>query len=183
MNPSVMLISSGLWSMSFRFSEKADDSPLLELKTNDLTLAFAQTGGYVRVHLETVWDVTTKKYGENPKFCFLMNTKTPCRSVRLDWLDSVVRLYADGKLVDEEWPLGRPIQGECSLFSADCISDLSIKPLTSKPADDDIPLSCSAQFYMPPYNNASVGDCMPFVSGGRYRLYHLFDRRHHQSKQ
>ncbi|MBQ2955284.1 MAG: glycosyl hydrolase [Clostridia bacterium] len=182
MHSSVMQIPSGLWSLSFRISEAADDGLLLELKTDALTLAFARTGGYVSIHLETVWDVTTEKYGENPKFCFLMNTGTPCRSVRLDWLDSVIRLYADGKLADEEWPLGRPVQGECSLFRADCVSELSIEPLTSKPADGDIPLSGPAQFYMPPYHNASVGDCMPFVSGGRYRLYHLFDRKHHQSK-
>ena len=182
MNQSSMHIPSGLWSLTFQIAPDAGDGPLLELKSDSLMLAFAHTAGCVHVHLETIWEVTTEKYGDHPKFCFLMAGDVPCRSVRLDWLDSVIRLYTDGKLTDEEWPLGTPVQGDCSLSCADGVMNLDVAGLSVRPDDEDAELDCPAQFYTPPYYNANVGDCMPFVHNGRYRLYHLFDRKNHLSK-
>jgi hypothetical protein len=110
-----------------------------------------------------------------------------------------LELFADGVLVDEEWPLG-------SLPRAD--SGLEIGPAVQQAAiwnralsDDEMqqlsggrdalaerewrmlgPELPIGQYWRPRGFNAHVGDCMPFFHEGRFHLFYLFDRRHHASK-
>lgn len=179
---STLNIPSGLWTLEFT-APAGVSGELLSIDSGEHTLRVDRAGGHVRVEITTFWNVPSARFGENARFTFTLDAPEGGEQYRIEWLDSLVRLYADGQLIDEEWPLGETIQGECALSYEESVQDVRVAALNQRPADADVSLPCPAQFYMPPYHNASVGDCMPFVSGGRYRLVHLFDRRHHQSKQ
>lgn len=179
---STLFIPSGMWALEFTAPSDDLSSELFALEDSQYTLRADRIAGYTRVMINSFWDQKSVRFGDAAWFDFELYAPEPGIKYRLEWLNSVIRLFVDGKLIDEEWPLGEPARGECTFHHPEAIQDLSITPLSARPADADMELPCPAQFYMPPYHNASVGDCMPFVSGGRYRLFHLFDRRHHQSK-
>lgn len=85
-------------------------------------------------------------------------------SLRLERRNASLRLYCNGKLTDEDW-----LVGEIPAFD----SEEGIVPVDSFPED--------AGFDLTNYN-ANIGDCMPFSYKDEYRLFALFDRRHHGSK-
>jgi len=176
-------IPSGLWALEFTVDDKDEMDTLISLVSPHHTLTVTQLTRYLRLEISTLIEAENPRFPDTRRFDFTLESAQTGTHYRIEWLEAVIRLHVDGKLVDEEWPLGHPVQGECTFTCSPKIRDLRITALNERPADKDIALPCPAQFYMPPYHNASVGDCMPFVSGGRYRLFHLFDRRHHQSKQ
>jgi len=183
MTSSYLTLPHGLWALRFSLPDSAQNGPVLEFSGDQqvcLDIRLADSG--LSVHLKTQWKQDTRRYGNHPFFDFELNAPGEHHEYELMWLDSVVRLYADGSLIDEEWPLGEPLLETGILTCADGVQ-ASISPLSEVPDLPETQLETPAQFYMPPYHNASVGDCMPFVHNGHYRLYHLFDRRHHNSKK
>ncbi|MBO4414275.1 MAG: hypothetical protein J5830_06185 [Clostridia bacterium] len=92
-------------------------------------------------------------------------------------------LYAGDELRDEEWPVGKP---PSRLFlkngSVGIISGCELDEEHVKNGDDRIFSDVSS--FRPEGTDSSCGDCMPFNDprDGRYRLFFLYDRRHHGSK-
>ncbi len=88
-------------------------------------------------------------------------------------------LYINGELCDEEWPCGENYvyNGSCDTLDFE-ISD-GAKEFTL-PCRKGI---SEEELRLPGVN---IGDCMPFsdenCSDGRFHLYWLYDRHHHQSK-
>lgn len=88
----------------------------------------------------------------------------------LHWDECVVRLYADGVLVDEEWPIGILPSGEYTAFRADAVKSLSMANGCAPVADTGPKSIAPMQFFRPDGGNARVGDCMPFAYQGAYHL-------------
>ena len=87
---------------------------------------------------------------------------------------------SDGKrILDEEWPLGKMDFSNASCSSgvvASFTDENTEEPPFKKEYTSDI------ENWKPYGDNTNIGDCMPFADGDIYRLYYLFDRRHHKSK-
>ena len=110
-----------------------------------------------------------------------------------------VELFADGVLVDEEWPLGSLVRAESGLEIGAAVEQVAV---WNRALSDDEVLQLSGgregraegerrmlgaqlpigQYWKPRGFNVYVGDCMPFFHEGRFHLFYLFDRRHHASK-
>ena len=180
----ILNMPAGMWALEFTVVGPTETlDTLISLDAADYTLTVTQLPQYVCLQISTYIETENPRFPDRHWFDFTLDARETGTHYRVEWLESVIRLYVDGKLMDEEWPLGQPVQGECTFTCSPAVRDLRVTALSKRPAEEDISLPCPAQFYMPPYHNASVGDCMPFVSGGRYRLVHLFDRRHHDVVQ
>ena len=95
-------------------------------------------------------------------------------------------MYVDGELLDNDFPFGYPQWGERNTWEADPryvrkaavhFPALAIPP---KPAEKLI--AGRMQYWMPHGHNNWVGDVVTFFHQGRYHVFYLYDRRHHQSK-
>ncbi len=92
-------------------------------------------------------------------------------------------LYSGKELCDEEWPVGFApeelflTRGEIQIAGGCSLDDEHL--LTG---DDRFFTDISS--FRPEGTDSSCGDCMPFTDpkDGRYRLFFLYDRRHHRSK-
>ena len=102
-------------------------------------------------------------------------------NVTVEWLGYSIRLYADGKLADEEWPIGNLAGGEWEIDCED-ISALEFCQPNEAMAEKASGFTGPMQYFCCPGDNTGVGDCMPFSRNGLYCLYYLFDRRGHKSK-
>ncbi|WP_435172070.1 glycosyl hydrolase [Paenibacillus glycanilyticus] len=101
------------------------------------------------------------------------------------------RLYVDGVLVDEDWPMGSllldgsvQVHVDKGVQQAGIWRELS-SSISADPSLVDRYLGKepeSIQYWRPRGFNTGVGDCMPFFDGQKYRIYYLFDRRGHASK-
>ncbi len=95
-----------------------------------------------------------------------------------------IALYANDTLQDEDWPLGSADLGGamCRIGNGtvrlhdDFRFDAAYRAAGPEETVRDL------ANWRPEGHNTSVGDCMPFVHDGIYRLFYLFDRRHHRSK-
>ncbi len=117
----------------------------------------------------------------------------------LRYAGAKLELFADGVLVDEEWPLGSLLPAESGLELGPAAEQVAI---WNRALSDDEVLQLSGgregraererrmlgaqlpvgQYWKPRGFNVHVGDCMPFFHEGRFHLFYLFDRRHHASK-
>ncbi|MFC5653723.1 glycosyl hydrolase [Paenibacillus solisilvae] len=111
-------------------------------------------------------------------------------SVLLQYTGHAVRLYVDGVLVDEDWPMGSvDLSDSCvhlyknvtrvllwkEAVSPECVDrNLEDRILGAEPA--------TLQYWKPRGFNTGVGDCMPYFDGENFRLFYLYDRRGHASK-
>jgi hypothetical protein len=108
-----------------------------------------------------------------------------------------LELFADGVLVDEEWPHGTlQASGDAVLRTStndvlearlwpQSLPDAELFRLsgTPRPAEQILgPQLPVRQFWRPRGHNAYAGDVMPFFHAGRFHVFYLFDRRHHRSK-
>ena len=123
-----------------------------------------------------------------------------------------LEMFLDGVLVDEEWPhgaivgmkspfllgagyeKGRLKAGFCGqvdhvalwnrALSDDEVVSLSggKREIARRDAEIFGPRSAERQYWRPRGYNTFVGDCMAFQHDGRFHVFFLFDRRHHQSK-
>ena len=97
-------------------------------------------------------------------------------AVRFDMDGAVMRLYVNGVLEDEDWPIGSiDISGEEKGVLAEITDVLP-------PAERDLPDITDISQWKPYGLRAHVGDCMPFSHDGVWHLFWLFDRRGHGSK-
>ena len=117
-------------------------------------------------------------------------------SVPLDMLDSRKRqhtftlsynkanltLYADGRLVDNDFPTGTPTDGPVWAYISSKVNDFSLCSPAREMKRDSNAATDNLQYWTPPYHNAWVGDVVACFFNGRYHLFYLFDRRGHQSK-
>ncbi len=94
--------------------------------------------------------------------------------------------YVDGELLDNEFPFGYPewatdnswkidnqYVGKASIFFPAIIPEKKELAMT---VPQDI------QYWTPEGHNCWVGDVVTIFYKGRYHLFYLYDRRHHQSK-
>ncbi len=95
-------------------------------------------------------------------------------------------MYVDGELLDNDFPFGYPQWANANTWKLDseyvkkaAIYLPGIKPEKSQAeTSNTLPI----QYWSPPGHNDWVGDVVTFFYRGRYHLFYLFDRRHHQSK-
>ena len=97
-------------------------------------------------------------------------------SVRFDMDGAAARLYINGVLEDEEWPIG----GISLSAAADGLpaSVTDVMPPVGQDMSDITDISRWTPYGL----RAHVGDCMPFSHDGVWHLFWLFDRRGHGSK-
>lgn len=96
-------------------------------------------------------------------------------------------LYIDGELLDNDFPFGQPQWVDRNPWKLDAgvvrqaaIYFPAIKP-EQKPAQASKP-SPGIQYWTPVGHNSWVGDVVTAFHKGRYHVFYLYDRRHHQSK-
>lgn len=92
-----------------------------------------------------------------------------------------IELYVNGKLEDEEWPLGARLfefgdKIESSVF-VECEQCKEPVP----PTEEVIGTFENAEGWRPS-EKVFVGDCMPYTKDGVYHVLYLKDRHHHTSK-
>ena len=92
-------------------------------------------------------------------------------------------LYRGRELCDEEWPVGRTpdalyLKSGRVTVTEGCKPDDEHLEKGDERSFSDIPS------FRPEGTDSSCGDCMPFSDpkDGKYRLFFLYDRRHHHSK-
>lgn len=170
------------WELSFTIPEGSTET-LLEITTPGQAVLNVSANETLTARIFTKWNQTSPRYGENPDFSFVLTSPIPAGSIRLCWRGYSFRLYVDERLVDEDWPLGEPADGDWCIHTADCITDAAFCPCTAGEPDPEETFTAPFQNFVLPGHNTGVGDCMPFARDGRYCLYYLFDRRMHASKQ
>jgi hypothetical protein len=96
-------------------------------------------------------------------------------------------MYVDGQWLDNDFPFGYPQWAEKNAWKLDpeyvkkaAIYLPAIRP-EKEPAETRNASRC-IQYWLPPGHNTWVGDVVTFFYKGRYHLFYLYDRRHHQSK-
>jgi hypothetical protein len=96
-------------------------------------------------------------------------------------------MYVNGELLDNDFPFGYPQWVEKNAWKVDpayvkaaTIYFPAIKPETG-PEQTPAALS-NIQYWSPPGHNTWVGDVVTLFHKGRYHVFYLYDRRHHQSK-
>lgn len=85
-----------------------------------------------------------------------------------------IALYVNGKLWDEDWPVGNADIDDAGK------AELLPEPLPL-PEPPPAQITCPVG-WKPEGFNTWVGDCMPFCHDGVFHLFYLFDRRGHKSK-
>jgi len=98
-----------------------------------------------------------------------------------DW-----KMYVDGEMLDNDFPFGYPQWTEKNTWKVDpqyvrkaSIYFPAIKPERKRANTNTSP---AIQYWTPPGHNTWVGDVTTLFHQGRYHVFYLFDRRHHQSK-
>lgn len=148
-------------------------------KGNVLTVT--QDEKRLSVILHTLWQKETSD--ENQTLDFTLLSMQTGRNVCICWQGFSFRLYIDGALQDEDWPLGSPLQGKWTATLGEAVHDFSLSNAEALEPDSEEVFTQPFQYFVLPGHNTGVGDCMPFARDGRYCLYYLFDRRGHASKK
>lgn len=94
-----------------------------------------------------------------------------------------IEMYVNGALCDEEWPCGERLFVPGDGFARDGKIDIECGAHTPEAkAEPEISGRFQNAEGWRPEENVFVGDCMPYVSNGRYHVLYLKDRHHHTSK-
>ena len=95
-------------------------------------------------------------------------------------------MFVDGQLLDNDFPFGYPTWTEKNTWKLDAefVSKAEIFLPAIKPAEELAKTRETApiQYWTPHGHNNWVGDVVSFFHKGRYHVFYLFDRRHHESK-
>jgi hypothetical protein len=95
-------------------------------------------------------------------------------------------MYVDGAIVDNDFPFGYPHWGERNTWKLDPktvnSAELFFPAVQHQVARGDTTLTGHIQYWLPPGHNSWVGDVVTAFYRGRYHVFYLYDRRHHQSK-
>jgi glyoxylase-like metal-dependent hydrolase (beta-lactamase superfamily II) len=96
-------------------------------------------------------------------------------------------LYVDGELLDNEFPFGYPRWASQSTWAMN--PEFATAASLYVPAMEPVErrakqprTAAGIQYWTPPGHNNWVGDVETFYHQGRYHVFYLYDRRHHQSK-
>ena len=100
----------------------------------------------------------------------------------VDW-----KMYVDGELLDNDFPFGYPQWADRNVWRLDpeFVKKATIYLPGIKPEQRQTKThrtSGGIQYWMPRGHNNWVGDVETFFYNGRYHVFYLYDRRHHQSK-
>ncbi|MBM3889416.1 MAG: hypothetical protein FJ388_09850 [Verrucomicrobia bacterium] len=95
-------------------------------------------------------------------------------------------LYADGELLDNDFPFGYPQWPTRGTWRLDPVyvkkAALLFPAITPVQKLARTPRVAPVQYWTPPGHNAWVGDVATIFHRGRYHVFYLYDRRHHASK-
>lgn len=96
-------------------------------------------------------------------------------------------MYVDGELLDNDFPFGYPRWPRMTAWSidADCVKAAAVHIPALQPRPRAVKGSADPsgiQYWLPPGHNSWVGDVATISYGGRYHVFYLYDRRHHNSK-
>jgi hypothetical protein len=96
-------------------------------------------------------------------------------------------IYVDGELLDNDFPFGYPQwPGENAWkLDPDYVTKAAIYLPGIKPERKPAKASAASpgiQYWLPRGHNSWVGDVATLFYKGRYHVFYLYDRRHHQSK-
>jgi hypothetical protein len=94
-------------------------------------------------------------------------------------------LYVDGECLDNDFPFGYPQWADRNTWMLDPehVLKASIYLPAITPEKQKIArTSPGIQYWTPPGHNSWVGDVATLFHQGRYHVFYLYDRRHHQSK-
>ena len=95
-------------------------------------------------------------------------------------------MYVDGTLLDNDFPFGYPQWAEKNTWKLDAgyvqHAELFLPAIKPEQQQAQTAKTAALQYWMPPGHNAWVGDVVTFFHQGRYHVFYLYDRRHHQSK-
>jgi hypothetical protein len=117
----------------------------------------------------------------------ILNKPAGIHEIALNFSGVRWSLYVDGELLDNDFPFGYPpwagtqswkLDSEYVKSAAIYLPSLKFEargPRASIAASD-------IQYWLPRGHNSWVGDVVTLFHGGRYHVFYLYDRRHHQSK-
>jgi hypothetical protein len=95
-------------------------------------------------------------------------------------------MYADGKLFDNDFPFGYPRWPAKNTWKLNSEyvkrAALYLPALAPRKKPSQRPDFAPVQYWTPPGHNSWVGDVVTIFHQGRYHVFYLYDRRHHQSK-
>jgi beta-fructofuranosidase len=96
-------------------------------------------------------------------------------------------MYVDGELLDNDFPFGHPQWAGKHEWKLDAEyvkrAAIYFPGIEPRKKQAKIPrIAPSIQYWIPPGHNNWVGDVVTFFYQGRYHVFYLYDRRHHQSK-
>jgi len=95
-------------------------------------------------------------------------------------------MYVDGELLDNDFPFGYPQWHETNTWVADLEyvkkAAVYFPALKVPPKRAEKLITSRLQYWMPRGHNNWVGDVVTFFHQGRYHVFYLYNRRHHQSK-
>ncbi|MGC4053095.1 MAG: MFS transporter [Paludibaculum sp.] len=94
-------------------------------------------------------------------------------------------LYVDGRLADNDFPFGYPDWPRRNAWRLDAAFVTSPSIDFARPLlvpEIALPAIRQIQYWTPPGHNTWVGDVVTAFHRGRYHVFYLYDRRHHQSK-
>jgi len=96
-------------------------------------------------------------------------------------------MYVDGELLDNDFPFGYPPWAAVNSWKLDSEyvkkAAIYLPALTPEPKSAKRPNTAPGiQYWTPAGHNNWVGDVATIFYKGRYHVFYLYDRRHHQSK-
>lgn len=169
---------AGQWTLSFSLQYSDSDRKQQLLRT----IESGKTT--VRVFLEdAVLAVVFSPYEKDSPIRLSADLQAGRHEIKLVWRGYRAELWADGALLDEEWPIGTCFRTQEA--SVQTLSSLvqNVSYLPDVPAETEVTSQLhGAQYWAPKQGLVNVGDCMPFSDGDRFHLYYLKDRNCHQSK-
>ncbi|GHU73160.1 hypothetical protein AGMMS49992_10860 [Clostridia bacterium] len=181
----------GAWAFTLQIHPESD-ATTLTLRTGETDfLTVKREGDGLTVDFSTTPDTAAMSESsyEPPAWQYKVlrsnNTFTlraPSQTeIRFEWHHFSARLFQDGLLTDEEWPLGILPKGDWTFDTGEGC-DFALVPPDPSAVSEDNRRTFAMQYYRAPGLNTGVGDCMPYARDGRWCLYYLFDRRGHRSK-
>lgn len=169
------------WELNFVLGD-AGSGTMVEAFAKDTAVLTISRDKMLCVEIITQWEQAAKNEEKISTLHFTLTSPNCSGVIRIIWYGFSFRLYVNGKLEDEEWPLGEPIGTQWDICASDAVSELAFSPAGTYEEDPETIYTEPFQNFVLPGHNTGVGDCMPFARDGRYCLYYLFDRRSHKSK-
>jgi len=95
-------------------------------------------------------------------------------------------MYIDGELLDNDFPYGYPVWSDRNSWKIESEfikkAEIFLPSITPEKKAKTPTLTAPIQYWTPQGHNSWVGDVATIFFNGRYHIFYLYDRRHHQSK-